>query len=65
MRARRLWDATAVGCLLALVLVAGGCGYHVVGSAMRAPGGIRSIRIGEFDNRTRQVGLERNLAFAF
>ena len=63
MPVRRLWDVTAAGCLL--TLVAAGCGYHASGSAARTPGGIRSIRIGEFENRTRQVGLERNLAFAF
>lgn len=65
MRARRFLDATTASCVLALVSVAGGCGYHAAGTTTRTPGGIRSVRIGEFDNRTRQVGLERNLTFAF
>jgi hypothetical protein len=44
---------------------AAGCGYHMIGSRTQVTGGIRSLSIGTFDNRTREFGLERNLAFAF
>jgi hypothetical protein len=42
-----------------------GCGYRLIGARTTAPGGVRSVSIGVFQNETREFGLERNLAFAF
>lgn len=49
--------------LLACGLLAG-CGYTLAGTQTRVPGNIRSIAIGDFLNHSRQVGLDKVLAFA-
>ncbi len=49
----------------AAALVPLACGYHVVGSQDTVPGEIHSISVGDFGNESRQVGLEKTLAFAF
>jgi hypothetical protein len=41
-----------------------GCGYHVAGAENGLPADIRSIRVGDIENRTREYGLEKSLAFA-
>jgi hypothetical protein len=51
--------------ILALGLVPLACGYHLAGTQVVLPGDIRSISVGEFDNQSRQEGLEKTLAFAF
>jgi hypothetical protein len=40
------------------------CGYRLIGTEIRVPGGIRSVSVGTFDNRSRQFGLDKTLAFA-
>lgn len=42
-----------------------GCGYHFVGEHPQLPSDIRSIAVGTIDNKTREHGLEKTLAFAF
>jgi hypothetical protein len=51
--------------LLALALAPLACGYTFAGTQTAVPGDIRSISVGQFDNRSRQEGLEKSLAFAF
>jgi hypothetical protein len=51
--------------LLVLVLTPLACGYTLAGTQVVVPGDIRSISVGHFDNRSRQEGLEKTLAFAF
>jgi hypothetical protein len=48
----------------ALLCGAFGCGYHLDGSRANVPGDIRTVSIGKFENKTREVGLEERLAFA-
>ena len=48
--------------LLAISL--SGCGYRLMGTPVQAPGGIRSISVGEFENHSREIGLDKRLAFA-
>jgi hypothetical protein len=51
--------------LLALLAVLPvGCGYHLAGTAVQLPEGVHSVRVGQFDNRSRQFGLDRELALA-
>ena len=52
-----VWSAVAA--LLA------GCGYSFTGTQTRVPGDIRSVSIGEFENRSLEEGLGKILAFAF
>lgn len=47
-----------------LLLALPGCGYTLAGQQTRVPGDIRSVAVGQFDNQSRQVGLDRVLAFA-
>jgi hypothetical protein len=42
-----------------------GCGYRLKGTYIRLPEGVRTVTIGEIDNKSREFGLEKNLAFAF
>ena len=51
--------------LLVLALAPLACGYTLAGTQVVVPGDIRSISVGQFDNRSRQEGLEKTLAFAF
>jgi Lipopolysaccharide-assembly len=51
--------------VLALGVTPLACGYHLAGTHVVVPGDIRSISVGEFDNQSRQEGLEKTLAFAF
>jgi hypothetical protein len=48
--------------LLSVLPVA--CGYHFAGTEVLLPEGVRSVRVGEFDNRSRQFGLDRELSLA-
>jgi hypothetical protein len=41
-----------------------GCGYHLAGTVVQLPEGVRSVRVGDFNNRSRQFGLDRELALA-
>ena len=51
--------------IVALGLAPLACGYQLAGTRVVVPGEIRSISVGEFDNQSRQEGLEKTLAFAF
>lgn len=50
--------------LLLLLAALAGCGYHLKGSYVRLPEGVRTITIGDISNKSREFGLEKNLAFA-
>lgn len=60
--ASRRWRNLAAASLL---LSASGCGYRLIGSRTQVAGGVRTVSVGVFENRTREIGLERSLAFAF
>ena len=49
---------------LALVLLAGACGYRFVDSGAALPDDVRTVYVEPFVNRTRAVGLEDGLALA-
>jgi len=53
-------------CLVGLIglLVGGGCGYHFIGESSILPKDVRTIYVEPFINRSRDVGLERELASA-
>jgi hypothetical protein len=51
--------------LLLVALAPVGCGYHLIGTETAIPGEIHSLSVGQFANESRQVGLEKTLAFAF
>lgn len=61
-RTSRWWRSLAAASLL---FCATDCGYRLIGSQTQVAGGVRTVSIGAFENRTREIGLERNLAFAF
>lgn len=42
-----------------------GCGYHLAGTVSALPPDVQSVSVGKIENRTREFGLEKNLAFAF
>lgn len=50
-------------CLL-LLSVTASCGYHLTGSQVGLPAEIRSVRVGEIENRSNEPGIEKRLAFA-
>jgi hypothetical protein len=41
-----------------------GCGYRLAGTTNDVPGEIRSLSVGDFENRSREFGLDRRLRFA-
>lgn len=49
-----------LGCLVLLILT--GCGYRFAGESSFLPKDIRTIYVEPFSNRTRDVGLEKELA---
>jgi len=52
--------------LLALfALVFPACGYQLAGTQLRLPEGVHSVYVGSFENRSREFGLDRQVAFAF
>lgn len=61
-----MWSAerrrAGVAGLVLLLLPA--CGYTLPGQQRRVAGDIRSVAVGTFDNQSRQVGLDKVLAFA-
>jgi hypothetical protein len=59
--ASSVWRAvarTVLVCCAALGIGLSGCGYHFVGSDIRAPGNIQSIAVGVVENKTTLVGIE-------
>jgi len=51
-------------CLALLGVLPLACGYHLAGTEVQLPEGVRSVRVGEFNNRSRQFGLDRELSLA-
>lgn len=47
-----------------VALALAGCGYHLVGAHIGLPKDIHSLSVGTVQNRTREHGLEKTLAFA-
>jgi len=41
------------------------CGYHFIGTQTSLPAGVHSVSVGAIENRSRQFGLDKTLAFAF
>jgi len=41
------------------------CGYHFIGTHTALPEDVHSLSVGDFTNESREVGLEKTLAFAF
>lgn len=54
----------ALGLCCALAAMASGCGYHLVGTRFSVPGNIHSLYVEEFENDTREFGLQERLSFA-
>jgi outer membrane lipopolysaccharide assembly protein LptE/RlpB len=50
--------------LLALLVISG-CGYHITGKVARMPGGVESLAIPVFENRTAKPDIESDLTAAF
>jgi outer membrane lipopolysaccharide assembly protein LptE/RlpB len=52
--------------LLIVLALAGvpGCGYHLMGTQITLPPDVHSVSVTPFDNRSREFGLEKTLAFA-
>ncbi len=42
-----------------------GCGYHFIGTHTALPEDVHSLSVGNFVNESREVGLDKTLAFAF
>lgn len=53
--------------VLAWVLACGpsGCGYTLVGQDLHVAGAVHSVSVGAIENRSREFGLDKTLAFAF
>jgi len=51
-------------CLFVTLLSVIGCGYHLAGERSGLPDDVRSLSVGTIQNRSRQHGLEKTLAFA-
>ena len=49
---------------LLLLLALAGCGYHLAGEQLALPEDVHSLSVGTLVNRSREHGLEKNLAFA-
>lgn len=47
-----------------MALAFAGCGYHFTGDHVGLPEDIHSLSVGRIENRTREYGLEKSLAFA-
>jgi hypothetical protein len=45
-------------------VLASGCGYHLAGNQLALPSDVRSVSVGTLDNRSREFGLDKRLAFA-
>jgi len=63
-RENHAWGKVFVSCAL-LALFNLSCGYHLVGTELQLPEGVRSVHIGDFENRSRQFGLDRQISLAF
>jgi outer membrane lipopolysaccharide assembly protein LptE/RlpB len=46
-----------------LLLAIAACGYHFAGERLGVPEDVRSLGVGRIDNRSREHGLEKTLAF--
>jgi hypothetical protein len=61
-------DPRRVACCCALLaavfFAAAGCGYRLLGTQLRLPKNVRSVTVGNLENRSREFGLDRALAFA-
>ncbi|PYU27718.1 MAG: hypothetical protein DMG32_05460 [Acidobacteria bacterium] len=64
LRRNRSSRFAAISYMLAAVLAASGCGYHVVGRVNALPEGVHTIAIPAFDNRTTQYRIEQILTQA-
>lgn len=64
MRPSRKSRIATLFCAAAAVLIASGCGYHVVGRANTLPAGAHTIAIPAFLNRTTTYRIEQRLTEA-
>jgi outer membrane lipopolysaccharide assembly protein LptE/RlpB len=51
--------------LLVIAFTSAGCGYHFHGTQPTLPSDIRTLAVGSIENKSRERGLEKQLAFAF
>ncbi len=56
--------ARELSILLSLLAMSAGCGYQLAGQRGVMPGGAASVRVGVFENHSREVGLDEQLVFA-
>jgi hypothetical protein len=52
------------GLTFVLCLLLAGCGYHFTGEHVSLPEDVHSLSVGHIENRSREQGLEKTLAFA-
>jgi hypothetical protein len=50
--------------IVLLSLMLAGCGYHFAGEHVSLPEDVHSLSVGHIENRSREHGLEKTLAFA-
>ena len=50
--------------IVLLSLLVAGCGYHFAGEHISLPEDVHSVSVGNIENRSREQGLEKSLAFA-
>lgn len=58
-------DGLRIGLTAAWCVLLIGCGYHLAGGRSGLPADVQSVSIGKIENRSREFGLEKSLAFAF
>ncbi len=56
---RRACGIGFIALFLVPVLLAGACGYHLVGRGGELPGGVKSVGVPMFENRTRRAEVEQ------
>lgn len=56
---------TLVSVFTLVLLLLSGCGYHIAGKGGRMPGGVESLAIPVFENRTAKPDIESDLTAAF
>src|SRR5512147_1708563 len=57
-------ELVVVGALVALAIIASGCGYHTAGKAVRIPTNVKTLAIPAFVNQTQTYRVEALLTEA-
>jgi hypothetical protein len=61
---RTLFPPQSLHTILLLSLLLAGCGYQFAGEHISLPEDVHSVSVGHIENRSREQGLEKSLAFA-